>query len=108
MASDTGGGPASIRHILMWNYKEGVPQEERARLEQEMSTLPERVPSLRLVEWGPVVGGRNQSFTHCFIMHFDDIDGLREYATHPEHLHFSGPFRDACEVQVVVDFEVQA
>jgi hypothetical protein len=95
-----------IQHIFLWNYREGLDEEERARLERELESLPERVPSLRKVEWGPIVGGRNQSFTHCFVMHFDDMEGLEEYATHPDHVAFATPFRNACSQQVVVDFRV--
>jgi hypothetical protein len=96
-----------IQHIMLWNYRDDVSSEERTRLEEELRGLPGRVPSLREVRWGPVVGGRNQSFSHCFVMLFEDLGGLEEYATHPDHLHFSGPFKEACEVQVVADFEEQ-
>ena len=97
-----------IRHILLWNYKPETTPEERARTEAELASLPERVPTLRHVEWGPVVGGRNQSFSHGFIMQFDSMDALAEYATHAAHVHFSVPFREACSIQVVSDIEVQA
>jgi hypothetical protein len=94
-----------IQHIMLWNYRAEVSVEERARIEGALSRLPEQVPTLKRVEWGPVVGGRNQSFSHCFVMYFDDLEGLQEYATHPAHLAFAGPFKEACAVQVVVDFE---
>ncbi len=96
-----------IQHILLWNYRDGLPAEERARLERELTKLPEKVPTLKRIAWGPVVGGRNQTFTHCFVMHFDDTAGLDDYATHPDHVSFAGPFKEACSVQVVADFEVQ-
>ncbi|MEA2573117.1 MAG: hypothetical protein QOH93_415 [Chloroflexia bacterium] len=96
-----------IQHILQWSYKDEVPAEERARIEVELERLPVLVPSLRHLEWGPVVGGRNQSFTHCFVMYFDTMEGLAEYATHPGHVRFAGPFREACAMQVVTDFEVK-
>ena len=95
----------TFHHILMWNYKDGTPAEERARLEAELSALPQKVPTLRSLSWGPVVGGRNQSFSHCFLMLFDDQGGLEEYTVHPDHVHFATAFREACAVQVAVDFE---
>ena len=96
---------AKFYHILSWNYREEVPPEERARLEAELSSLPEKIPSLRGLHWGPVVGGRNQLFSHSFVMLFDNKEGLDEYTVHPDHVHFSTAFREACAVQVVVDFE---
>jgi hypothetical protein len=97
-----------IRHILLWNYKDRTSPEERTRIEAELVSLPAQVPSLREVAWGPVVGGRNQSFTHCFIMQFDDMDALAQYSTHAAHIKFAGPFREACTVQVVADVEIGA
>ncbi len=96
-----------IQHILQWSYKDEVPAEERARIEAELARLPELVPTLRHLVWGPAVGGRNQSFSHCFVMYFDSMEGLAEYATHPDHVRFAGPFKEACAVQVVTDFEVK-
>jgi hypothetical protein len=96
-----------IQHIMLWSYREDVPAEERARLEAELQALPGKVPTLHSLKWGPVVGGRNQQFSHCFVMHFSDNAGLGEYAAHPDHVRFSGAFKEACAVQVVVDFEVQ-
>jgi hypothetical protein len=96
-----------IRHILLWTYKPETTPEERARLEAELVSLPDRVSVLRQVEWGPVIGGRNQSFSYCFIMQFDDADALAEYTTHAEHIKFALPFRDACSIQVVADVEIQ-
>ena len=96
-----------IQHILQWSYRDDVPTEQRDRIEVELERLPDRVPSLRHLEWGRVVGGRNQSFSHCFVMYFDSMEGLSEYATHPDHIHFAGAFREACAAQVVTDFEVK-
>ena len=97
-----------IHHILLWNYKPETPPEERARLEAELEALPDHVPALRRVEWGPVVGGRNQTFSHGFIMEFDSMEALAAYNTHEAHIHFSVPFGEACSIQVVSDVEVRA
>lgn len=95
-----------IQHIMLWNYKEGVAAEVKAKLEAELAGLPRKVPALRSVQWGPVIGGRNQSFSHCFVMLFDNKSDLAEYTVHPDHVHFAGPFREVCAVQVVADFQV--
>jgi len=94
-----------IQHILHWNYKDDITEEDRARIEADLEALPNMVPSLRALRWGTVIGGRNQTFSHTFVMLFDDMEGLQEYATHPAHIRFAAPFREACAAQVVVDFE---
>ena len=94
-----------IQHILHWTYKDDIPNEERSRIEAALAALPDHVPSLRGLQWGPVVGGRNHTFSHTFVMLFDDTQGLQEYTDHPAHLRFAGLFRAACAAQMVVDFE---
>jgi hypothetical protein len=96
-----------IQHVLLWTYKPETTPEERARLEAQLASLPSHIPALRQLTWGPVVGGRNQSFSHGFIMQFDTMAALDEYASHPAHLSFAVPFREACTTQVVSDIEVQ-
>ncbi len=95
-----------IQHILLWNYKDETTPEQRLHHEAELAKLLDKVASLRGVQYGPVVGGRNQSFENCFVMIFDDMEGVAAYQIHPDHLVFSSAFREACAVQVVVDFEV--
>jgi hypothetical protein len=96
-----------IQHIMLWNYKDEVTLEQQAHHERELRALLGRVPTLRGLQYGPVVGGRNHTFSHCFVMYFDDMDGLREYSVHPDHQAFSGPFSEACATQVVADFRVE-
>ena len=94
-----------IQHILHWNYRDGLAEGDRAGIEAELEALPNKVPSLRGLRWGVVSGGRNQTFSHTFVMLFDDMEGLEEYTTHPAHVRFAASFREACAAQVVVDFE---
>ncbi len=94
-----------IQHVLHWNYKDDVAEEDRASIEAELEALPTQVPSLRSLRWGPVIGGRNQTFSHTFVMLFDDLEGLQEYALHPAHVSFAAPFREACAAQIVIDFK---
>ena len=95
-----------LLHILMWTYKDDISEDPRHRLEEELLSLPSKIPALIEVRRGPVVGGRNQSFTHCFVMLFDNLEALAEYNIHPNHLHFSHPFREACAMQIVVDVQL--
>lgn len=94
-----------IYHILMWNWRDDATEETRADLQAQLLALPGKLPMLRGVRQGPVVGGRNQSFTHCFVMVFSSMEDLAAYSAHPDHMSFAVPFREACAVQVVVDMQ---
>lgn len=95
-----------IQHIMLWNYREEATQQERDHIQAWLERLPSEVPALLSVQWGPVFGGRNQEFSHCFVMLFKGREGLSEYATHPKHVEFAAAFKALCAVQVVADFEV--
>src|SRR5689334_4393302 len=80
-----------LYHLLMWTYKDDTPAEQRASLEAELSALPAKVPTIRSLRWGPVTGGRNQSFSHCFVMLLADQAGLEASTAHPAHFHSPPP-----------------
>ena len=95
-----------IKHILQWSYKNEIPQEERTRIESELVALPSRIPVLERVVWGPIVGGNNPDYTHCFMMDFEDMDAVNAYIVHPAHEEFAVAFRAAYARRVVIDVEV--
>lgn len=94
-----------VKHIVMFKLRDKTP----ANLEKGISTLrglEGRVPSLRFIEVGQDFKGSDRSYDIVLITHFDDQDGLANYAKHPNHLPVIDTMRELCERSVVVDFEV--
>lgn len=96
-----------IHHILQWSYKDEIPTDERARVERELVALPSRIPVVQRLSWGPIVGGNNPGYTHCFVMDFADMDAVNAYLAHPAHEEFAVSFRAAYALRLVIDVEVQ-
>ncbi|MBQ9949859.1 MAG: Dabb family protein [Clostridia bacterium] len=71
-----------IKHIVCHN----IPDKEAAQKAADMlNALYGVVPSLRSMKAGVDVLGSERSYALGIVAEFDDLDGLREYDTHPEH-----------------------
>ena len=96
-----------IRHVVLWAFKDSVPQAERDTIVAAIRGLSPKVPSLRSLEVGENVSpARAQGYTHVLVETFDDLAGLAAYAAHPEHLPVLARIREAAAQVVAVDLEV--
>ncbi|MHB8631040.1 MAG: Dabb family protein [Candidatus Limnocylindria bacterium] len=96
-----------IRHVVLWTFKDAVPQAEREAILAAIRALESTVPSLRSLEVGLNVSpARAQGYTHLLVETFDDRDGLTAYASHPDHLPVLARLRDAVSQLVAMDLEV--
>jgi hypothetical protein len=65
-------------------FKDGTSDEQIRALEDELATLPDKIPSIRSYAFGRDAGlGGN--FHFAVVADFDDAAGYSEYADHPEH-----------------------
>ena len=76
-----------IRHLVLLRFKEGIPPERLADLEQGFTALAGRIDGIRQLEWGVNVSpeGLDKSFTHCFFLSFDNEADRDAYLPHAEH-----------------------
>jgi hypothetical protein len=96
-----------IRHVVLWAFKDSLPQEERDAIVAAVRALATTVPSLRSLEVGESVSpARAQGYTHVLLETFDDRDGLAAYASHPDHLPVLARLRDGVAQLLAVDLEV--
>lgn len=96
-----------IRHVVLWAFKDSVPQPERDAILGAVRALATTVPSLRSLEVGQNVSpARAQGYTHVLLETFDDREGLTAYASHPDHLPVLARLRDAVAQLLAVDLEV--
>lgn len=70
-----------------------------------LSSLNERIPSLRRLEVGKDLTRSERSYDIALIAKFDDLAGLDTYLTHPIHVPISGKLRELAASIVVVDYE---
>ena len=95
-----------IKHIVMWKFKDDVPETDRLEMKRQLESLKGVVPSLLAIEVGLDVVGSDASKDMVLYSEFNSLDDLQAYAGHPEHLkvvEFVKPL--VCE-RAVVDYEV--
>jgi hypothetical protein len=74
-----------IRHVALFRWKPGVTAAQVAQVGAALSRLPAVVPAIRRYEHGPDAGFGTPRWDYAVVAEFDDEDGWRAYAEHPEH-----------------------
>lgn len=95
-----------VMHILIWNYRPEVPAEERAVIEATLLELPDAVPPLDGLTFGPVFRWRVREYSHACVMRFADLAALDAYQVHPAHQAFAARFHPATAELVALDYEM--
>ena len=95
-----------LRHVVMFQFKEGTTAKQVKAIEDKFRSLPARIPEIKAFEWGTVVGGRgaNAGLTHCFLVTFDDAAGRTVYLPHPAHKEFTKLVGPSVEKVLVIDY----
>lgn len=97
----------TLRHIVSWKLN-GEDRAERdvqaAEISAALSPLAETVPSVRQlsVHRNELFDGDN--FDVTLIAEFDDAEGLRAYAEHPEHVEAGRVVKSYAVARVATDF----
>jgi hypothetical protein len=95
-----------IRHVVLFKFKDGTTAEQKKEVEDAFRKLPKQVSEIVDFEWGTNISpeNRDQGFTHCFLVTFNDAKGRDAYLPHPAHAAFkkvAGPYIDKV---LVIDF----
>jgi hypothetical protein len=93
-----------IRHIFMWQVAEGHDKQKVVDL---LTTLSERLPSLRSWELGSHQGAPNDNgapWDGVLVSDFDSWEGLQEYSDDPFHLEVVAELKPMVAERAVVDF----
>jgi hypothetical protein len=75
-----------IKHIVMWKFKDEVPEADKLEMKRLLEALKGVAPTLLDIEVGLDVLGTDQSQDVVLYSEFEDLAGLKAYAEHPEHL----------------------
>jgi stress responsive alpha/beta barrel protein len=99
----------SVKHVVLFKFKEGTSEEKIAELIGQYNGLPEKIRVMKHFEWGPdmSIEGLQDGYTHCFITTFDDVAGRDEYVPHPEHQAYVEVLLPHLEKVLALDFVPQ-
>lgn len=105
------GRPKSgkLRHVVLFKFKEGTTPEQIKAIEDAFRALPAKVPEVVDFEWGVNNSPehKDQGFTHCFLLTFNDEAGRVVYLPHPAHKEFGNVLRPHLDKVLVIDYAAQ-
>ena len=84
-----------VYHIVMWNFKEEIAAEDKARLKADMEanlkSLVGKVPGLLTVDF---VKDPIPSSTHeiALVTTLEKAEDIKVYAAHPDHVHVANTY----------------
>lgn len=76
----------TIRHVVLFRWREGVGPAEVGELTQRLGELPGRIPELRHYQVGADLGLAEGNWDFCIVADVDDPDAFDRYARHPLHV----------------------
>lgn len=93
-----------VIHIVMFQFKEENKEEHINRVSDMLNALLDSVPTLRSMEVGRNFNESERAMDLSIITSFDDKEGLKAYATHPEHLKVVEYIKETTTLSRVVDY----
>lgn len=97
-----------IRHILLVEIIPEACPEQIDAVKHAFLQIPEQIEGVTHVEWGvnDSPEGKNQAFTHCILMTFEDESARQTYLPHPQHEALKIIFRAIIKNLIVFDYTV--
>lgn len=94
-----------VDHLVLFAVKDDISQEDVEDLLASIEALKDNVSSVRDLSVGEDFSGRSGEYTHALFVRFEDRDGLKEYAEHPDHLAVVEKLEERTTGRIVVDYE---
>ncbi|MEJ5347710.1 MAG: Dabb family protein [Desulfosoma sp.] len=93
-----------IKHVVVMKFKPGVGEEDITRLEQGLDRLPGTIPEILSYDFGRDIVRSQRSYDFALVSSFQDMEALKRYQAHPEHMKVLELVRSLCDQIIAVDF----
>lgn len=94
-----------LTHLVMWKYRDDVPQETRQEHVAQLTALPSHIPEIQSFAVGFDVLGLKRSYDTGLVAVFADRQALEAYTVHPVHKNAADFGRGISQHVASVDFE---
>ena len=102
-----------ILHVVLFAPMDSLSPAQRQQVLDAVTRAATRCPGVRGARLGRRVRhglpGYEQAmrvdYQYALMLEFDDLQGLQEYLTHPEHAKAGGFFASAAESALAYDYE---
>lgn len=93
-----------IKHVVVMKFKPGISEADVTRLEQGLDRLPGAIPEILSYDFGRDIVHSERSFDFGLVSSFKDLEALKRYQGHPEHVKVLELVRAMCDQILAVDF----
>ena len=95
-----------LKHAVFFKFKDDAPAEEVDKVVEAFAALPSKIDTIKQFEWGlnNSPEGKEDGFTHCFMLTFDSEEGREVYLPHPDHKAFGAVLGPVLDQVRVLDF----
>lgn len=95
-----------IKHLVLFALKDSDNKIEKCQeIKSALLRLLTTVPELISMEVG-INENPDELYDISLIAHFNNMDGLKAYANHPDHLAVAQTIRQVLEKRAGIDFSV--
>jgi len=95
-----------LKHIVFMKFKAGVDATQVADMGKGIGSLPGKIDEIKGFEFGLDILKSERSYDFALIATFTDLDSLKRYQVHPDHIPVIQKVRSLCDSILVVDFEL--
>lgn len=98
--------PPLLRHIVLFDLKEGTPDDALAAIEAAAHQMTVDVETIHSLEWGPNLSfnTRNDGYDFVLLVNFASVEDLEIYGPHPGHDAFREVALPHVERVLVMDY----
>ncbi len=95
-----------LRHVVLFKFKDDVDARQIQEVVNAFAALPGKIDAIKGFEHGTDVSveGKNEGYTHGFVVTFADEAGRAEYLPHPAHKEFGMLVRPRLDKVLVFDY----
>ena len=93
-----------LKHVVFMKFNKNATDAGIADLEQGLGRLPAVIPEIKGYEFGRDIIHSERSYDFCLVSSFDDLEAMKRYQVHPDHVVVLGKVKALCESILAVDF----
>ena len=98
-----------VKHIVFFKLKDEVPETDKLvvmnKFKEAIEALPAKISVIRKIEVGLNMNP-GESWHIALYSEFDNLDDVKFYATHPDHVAAGKIIAEAKESRSCVDYEI--
>lgn len=95
-----------IKHVVTFTLKDMSPEQEE-KLLAAFRALDGQIPEVKSFTMGRNISDRDQTYTHCLVSEFEDMEAVGRYLKHPAHVAaIEEHLAPVMERRAVIDYEV--